>query len=174
PRKSIDELWDEVFDYQQRIKLLEEVYQVQAAAAAADAATAATEAQCPNPDQIEQEDGLRTRTKKLNNEIHPDRRWSEYGGASETCYSPSFMTGSAASTVAPSLVVFMTKKTTTTSTTTTTLGETPMVICSGTIMTQIDRTTVYASRKGVRSDRGSALRLLHSTFRSLVGSRRRH
>ncbi|KAG0358311.1 hypothetical protein BGZ54_010479, partial [Gamsiella multidivaricata] len=151
PRKSIDELWDEVFEYQQRIKLLEEVHQAQAAAAA--------QRQYPDLDQIEcSQERLQRQVRGGGGEDTSDRVWPEYGDGSETCYTPcsSTMSGSGLSTVAPSLVLFATK-------TMATLGQTPMKITSGTL-TQIDRTTVYASRKGVRSDRGSALHLLHSTF----------
>ncbi|KAG0241652.1 hypothetical protein BGX31_000955 [Mortierella sp. GBA43] len=53
PRKSIDELWDEVFEYQQRKRLLEEIQRVQDEAAAA---TAAQLHYTPNLDQIEEEE----------------------------------------------------------------------------------------------------------------------
>ncbi|KAF9996024.1 hypothetical protein BGZ65_008367, partial [Modicella reniformis] len=165
PRKSIDELWDEVFEYQQRIKLLEEIHQAQAAAAAA---TTAQAHYSPNLDQIDEEQqeeleegvrkGMRQEKRFRLDREEPDQLWSEYGGGSETCYSAS----SFRSATSLADIFFATRKRA--KGTMVSLGEqTPMVILSGT-MTKIDRTTVYASRSGVRSDRGSALRLLHSVY----------
>ncbi|KAF9358531.1 hypothetical protein BGX34_008890 [Mortierella sp. NVP85] len=187
PRKSIDELWDEAFEYQQRIRLLEEIRRVQDEAAAAVAATAPTGQAgqahySPNLDQIDEEqqededgNGDEKAPGPLSHvgDADPDQRWwSQYGGGSETCHSPS----SYKSATGFADILFATTTTTTRTVTrkqrTATLSgdqpqqqqkRTPMTILSGT-MTQISRTTVYASRKGVRSDRGSAMRLLHSMF----------
>lgn len=91
--------------------------------------------------------------------------WTEYGGGSETCYSPA------------TLVLGMTVSLATSrdndemdcaTGAMATLGQSPITAASfsgaprfssGTV-TQIDKATIYASRKGVRSDRGAALRML--------------
>ncbi|KAF9899515.1 hypothetical protein BX616_003002 [Lobosporangium transversale] len=169
PGKSIDELWDEVFEYQQRIKLLEQIHRVQAAAAA----------QAQHPDSVQKAEQQQQQEEEKLRPRYPRRisvgesPWREYSTGSETCYSPSFMTisvvsmstASVASSVddrgssALALVAFPK--------TMATIKETPMMISSGTV-TQIDKTAVLASRKGIRSERGSALRLLHSALRTLT------
>ncbi|KAG0286840.1 hypothetical protein BGZ98_004938, partial [Dissophora globulifera] len=179
PRKSIDELWDEVFEYQQRIKLLEEVHQAQTAAATQyqdiDFGDDTTTAVTPNGDHHRDVSELNQQQQRSvslggegyfyhHNDGHGSRRWSDYSGGSEMCYSNSMPTSASEEQPSPTLVIFAAK-------TIATLGDTPIVICAST-MTQIDKTTVYASKKGVRSDRGSARRLLHLAFSPMTGSYR--
>ncbi|KAI1311569.1 hypothetical protein EDD11_003421 [Mortierella claussenii] len=209
PRKGIDELWDEVFEYQERIKLLEQVHQVQAAAAAAavdkcdPSSVAGRQLQDSDIDELE----VRQRCKSI--VVGGEERWPDYdsgiglsgttirsysiASGSDACYSPLFMTlsstsasasptSSSPSFPAPNGTSSLSAAGSTVGgsrTAVTALGllgfaksmavldEMPMSVSSGTIA-QIDRTPVYASRKGVRSDRGSALRLLSSAFRAYI------
>ncbi|CAO3568280.1 unnamed protein product [Mortierella alpina] len=166
PRKSIDELWDEVFEYQERIKLLEQVQQAQAQAPLPRDPEETAEMSCSSSsscsDEWQPSSSITTATERAS--AGTAAPWAEYGGGSETCcYSPSLvldMTGSFATRCSEEGCA--------TGEAMATLGSTPITAASfsgapryssGT-MTQIDRATIYASRKGVRSDRGAALRLL--------------
>ncbi|KAK3837018.1 MAG: hypothetical protein JOS17DRAFT_732835 [Linnemannia elongata] len=102
PRKSIDELWDEVFEYKERIKLLERAHQ-----------------------QAQEYTSLQAQLEACNDYIVRDDDNNE----SQTPTSASAST--------------------------TTAG-----IGGMGAMTQVDKTAVYASRKGVRIDHGGAARSL--------------
>ncbi|KAF9569547.1 hypothetical protein EC968_002554 [Mortierella alpina] len=184
PRKSIDELWDEVFEYQERIKLLEQVQEAQARAQWPREQEATTEISCSSSLSCSQEQPkacsiLTTAAAAVPATATTARAgaapWAEYGGGSETCYSPTctLVLGMTAS--------FATSRgeaddcATTTIGAMATLGQTPITAASfsgapryssGTV-TQIDKATIYASRKGVRSDRGAALRLLQGAMGSV-------
>ncbi|KAF9182318.1 hypothetical protein BGZ51_004822 [Haplosporangium sp. Z 767] len=156
PRKNIDELWDEVFEYRQRIKLLEQVHEAQALAEA-------------DEEQDDQESTIRSEQDPVQHPRHGQTRggcWSEYGGGSETCCSPVM-----GMTIFPSLslpvatIKLATLGQTPTRTATTSENIVSTMLVAGT-MTQIDTTMVYASKLGVRSDRGAALRTLLSFSRA--------
>lgn len=102
PRKSIDELWDEVFEYKERIKMLERAHQ-----------------------QAQEHNSLQAQLDACNDYIARD----------DECQTPM------AASVAAS--------------TTTSAG----IGMMGTV-TRVDKTVVYASRKGLRSEHGGAARSL--------------
>ncbi|KAG0072428.1 hypothetical protein BGZ90_011925 [Linnemannia elongata] len=104
PRKSIDELWEEVFEYKERIKLLERAHQ-----------------------QAQDYTSLQAQLDACNDYIVRD---DDNNDESQTLTSAS-------------------------ASTTTTAG-----IGGMGVMTQVDKTAVYASRKGVRIDHGGAARSL--------------
>ncbi|KAF9298498.1 hypothetical protein BGZ88_006363 [Linnemannia elongata] len=104
PRKNIDELWEEVFEYKERIKLLERAHQ-----------------------QAQDYTSLQAQLDACNDYIVRD---DDNNDESQTLTSAS-------------------------ASTTTTAGTGGMGV-----MTQVDKTAVYASRKGVRIDHGGAARSL--------------
>ncbi|KAF9927114.1 hypothetical protein BGZ67_007672 [Mortierella alpina] len=180
PRKSIDELWDEVFEYQERIKLLEQVQEAQARAQWLGDQEETAEMSCSSSllscsDELQPSCTITTAatgTTATTARAGGAAPWAEYGGCSETCcYTPtlvldmtaSFATGrcedaeGGGATRRTSWAISAT------------LGQTPITAASSSgtprsssagTMTQIDKAIIYASRKGVRSDRGAALRLL--------------
>ncbi|KAG0044511.1 hypothetical protein BGZ83_010263 [Gryganskiella cystojenkinii] len=118
PRKSIDQLWDEVFEYQQRIKQLER-------------ASLAEQQFVQSPEEID--DLVQFRLQALS--------------ANSSYSSPMSMATTANTTVSIA----------------TTIGSLVSKAATTTVaLTQVDKSEVYATRKGYRSDRGSALRLLQA------------
>ncbi|KAF9579348.1 hypothetical protein BGW38_004434 [Lunasporangiospora selenospora] len=224
PRKSIDELWDEVFDYQQRIKVFERTSQAQD-----EILEAAAAAQDPDQDMmldhsaemdIEEEEPLlegMTRIQMSMDTVPPWESEYQFGACcvSSANASPSFSMslpmarsmsmsmmaspllpalsescsphalGSSPSGTRPNVTVRMPSllkkrarkgralsesmadsgesRLSSSSAGPTYLGDTAVVMmpCSCSV-TCLDRTTVYASRRGIRTDRGSARRLLQS------------
>ncbi|KAF9132286.1 hypothetical protein BGW39_000469 [Mortierella sp. 14UC] len=108
PRKSIDELWDEVFEYKERIKLLERAHQ-----------------------QAQEYDAVQAQLDACNDYIVKDDDASG-NECDDACGQPPNIPTNAG------------------------VGNRSI----HRVMTQVDKTAVYACRKGVKSDHGGAARSL--------------